>query len=582
MEKPHEVIACHSSAFHTKVWVSVMVWALAVPGWIPAEDRGAPWSGVGSGLNQERRSGRQSDGGTVQRFSADEVRAGNDAPANREENIASLEQLIAKAKSGDSSAEFELGMRYARGVGVKQNYEAAVFWYSRAAESGHVPAQVALGECYADGLGVGYDWEHAMYWSMKAAKAGHTMAMYFVGWLYMVGENGKGDSKQMLVWLEKAAESGQVEAQRLLGTIYYSGHGDVSQDAYKAVKWFTEGAKQDDAACLYFLGTAYAQGEALSKNWKVAVDLWTAAAEQGYAPAQYELGNAHCRDDGETSPNYPLAYAWFRLAAIQGDDKAGMYADDLARQFISQEMLAKANALIEQFSPRQPTPYVSSPSEPRHPLNMSEVKGMGTGFFITENGYLVTNAHVVAGAEACEVHLRTNQRFPATVVAQNEDEDLAILKVAVNHQRCLPILSSQSVRLGTSVATVGFPNVTVQGFSPKLSKGDVSALSGIQDNPSWFQISVPIQPGNSGGALFDEDGNVVGVICALLDQNVAIATTGTLASNVAYAVKSNLLLDLISTVPGLNAQLMPPNTRSQKFVEIVDQVEQCTALIFVK
>ena len=67
----------------------------------------------------------------------------------------------------------------------------------------------------------------------------------------------------------------------------------------------------------------------------------------------------------------------------------------------------------------------------------------------------------------------------------------------------LPIAASRTVALGGTVATVGFPNIGLQGFAPKLAKGEIASLSGAGDDPRYFQISVPVQPGNSGGALVD-------------------------------------------------------------------------------
>jgi S1-C subfamily serine protease len=96
-----------------------------------------------------------------------------------------------------------------------------------------------------------------------------------------------------------------------------------------------------------------------------------------------------------------------------------------------------------------------------------------------------------------------------------EDNDLALLK-AEGKFTSLPIATSRTVHLGNSVATVGFPNIEMQGFAPKFAKGEIASLSGIQDDPCYFQISVPVQPGNSGGALVDERGNVVGVVSAKL------------------------------------------------------------------
>jgi S1-C subfamily serine protease len=124
--------------------------------------------------------------------------------------------------------------------------------------------------------------------------------------------------------------------------------------------------------------------------------------------------------------------------------------------------------------------------------------------------------------------------------------DLALLKVAKEEGRMkneetfkpLPIAASRTVKLGGTVATVGFPDIGLQGFAPKLAKGEIASLAGAADDPRYFQISVPVQPGNSGGALVDERGNVIGIVSAKLDAAVALAASGALPENVNYAVKS--------------------------------------------
>jgi serine protease Do len=70
---------------------------------------------------------------------------------------------------------------------------------------------------------------------------------------------------------------------------------------------------------------------------------------------------------------------------------------------------------------------------------------------------------------------------------------------------------------------MGFPDIGLQGFAPKLAKGEIASLSGIQDDPRYFQVSVPVQPGNSGGALVDARGTVAGIVAAK-----ALAATGSL------------------------------------------------------
>jgi S1-C subfamily serine protease len=132
--------------------------------------------------------------------------------------------------------------------------------------------------------------------------------------------------------------------------------------------------------------------------------------------------------------------------------------------------------------------------------------------------------------------------------------------------------------MGGTVTTVGFPNIGLQGFAPKLAKGEIAALSGAQDDSRYFQISAPVQPGNSGGALVDERGNVVGVVAAKLSAAAAVATSGALPENVNYAVKSSLLLSFLESVPEVAAKLKEPNTKDRKFEDVVKSAEQAAVL----
>ena len=91
----------------------------------------------------------------------------------------------------------------------------------------------------------------------------------------------------------------------------------------------------------------------------------------------------------------------------------------------------------------------------------------------------------------------------------------------------------------------GFPDIGLQGFAQKFARGEIASLSGAGDDARYFQISVPVQPGNSGGALVDERGNVVGVVSAKLNAAAALASSGSLPENVNYAVKSSYLLSFL-------------------------------------
>ena len=145
----------------------------------------------------------------------------------------------------------------------------------------------------------------------------------------------------------------------------------------------------------------------------------------------------------------------------------------------------------------------------------------------------------------------------------------------------MPIAASRTVKLGGTVATVGFPNIGMQGFSPKLAKGEIASLSGAADAPRYFQISVPVQPGNSGGALVNARGNVVGIVAAKLYASVALAASGSLPENVNYAVKSSLLLSFLESVPDVASKLKEPVTVDRKFEDVVKSAQDAAVLVLV-
>jgi S1-C subfamily serine protease len=202
----------------------------------------------------------------------------------------------------------------------------------------------------------------------------------------------------------------------------------------------------------------------------------------------------------------------------------------------------------------------------------------GSGFFITSNGYVVTNAHVVKGASQVEIRTRESI-LPATVIKLDEANDLALLKVDGTFT-ALPIGASRLVKLGTNVATLGYPNPDIQGASPKLARGEVASLFGVKDDVRHFQISVPVQPGNSGGPLFDMKGNVVGVIVAKLNAFATLERSGSLPENVNYAVKSSYLTSFLESVPGASNALPEAVALDQGFEAVVERVAAASVAVF--
>ncbi len=272
--------------------------------------------------------------------------------------------------------------------------------------------------------------------------------------------------------------------------------------------------------------------------------------------------------------DYVEAYKWYNLSASHGNTSAMLNRDRIVH-FMTPEQIAEGQRRAVAFVPRKETPDSSSVNSTL-PTNPSYT---GTGFFITDDGYLISNHHVVK--DAAKVRLVTSAGLiDAKVVKVDAANDLALLKVNGKFSP-LPVAASRAVKLGATVATVGFPSTGLQGFSPKLAKGEIGSLAGSQDDPRYFQISVPVQPGNSGGALVDARGNVVGIVAAKLSAQAALDATGALPENVNYAVKSSLLLSFLESVPDVAAKLKEPNTKDESFEDVVKSAQDAAVLVLV-
>lgn len=163
----------------------------------------------------------------------------------------------------------------------------------------------------------------------------------------------------------------------------------------------------------------------------------------------------------------------------------------------------------------------------------SKLVGSGSGFYISKNA-IVTNFHVIAECN----YLEDSNSNRLEILAEDRVNDLALLS-GPNKRNYLNI-ALDKVEVGDQVYTAGFPyNDVVDGFN--FTDGSVSSLFGLNRNTSEFQITAPIQPGNSGGPIINENGNVIGVIVYRLDDSAIAGQTGTLPQNMNYGIKGYIL-----------------------------------------
>jgi serine protease Do len=174
-------------------------------------------------------------------------------------------------------------------------------------------------------------------------------------------------------------------------------------------------------------------------------------------------------------------------------------------------------------------PPTATPVEPS--------KFSGTGFALTSEGYLVTSYHVIQGADSVLIEGRDRQRFRAEPVYSDIKHDLAILRITdkkFNGFGRLPYaIKSGQADLGERVFTLGYPREDVV-----YGEGALSARSGFEGDTAFYQISIPVNPGNSGGPLLDERGNLIGVVSGRQND----------AQSAAFATKSSYLVRLVDSL----------------------------------
>lgn len=227
-------------------------------------------------------------------------------------------------------------------------------------------------------------------------------------------------------------------------------------------------------------------------------------------------------------------------------------------RFIENGFILKENTVITATYTKYPgssSKYVQTYSPINHSSKntnntiASEWKGNGSGVIISKSGYIVTNNHVIKDAENIEVEFNYKgeiKSFIATVVQTDVNNDLAIIKIndpRFNKLDTIPYnFQTRSTDVGTDVFALGYPMaLSIMGKEIKFTDGKISSKTGFQGDITTYQTTTPIQPGNSGGPLFDYKGNLIGINSSGLRKDIA--------DNVSYTIKTSYLLNLIDVLP---------------------------------
>ncbi|MBQ8095847.1 MAG: trypsin-like peptidase domain-containing protein [Prevotella sp.] len=257
--------------------------------------------------------------------------------------------------------------------------------------------------------------------------------------------------------------------------------------------------------------------------------------------------------DDNTSIFYPKGYIMeYTFMATDGDktydvkQKLSLYHDSpYTMSFQSRGGLVSLNKIYPKDG-MESTDGNYPRTNPPVPINPFASVSSGTGFFISGEGLIATNYHVIEGArdiKVTKVNGDDSKKYSAKVEVSDKQNDLAIIKItdpSFSTIGGLPYsFKFTTSSVGEDCFVLGYPLVNTMGTEIKLTTGVISSRTGFNGNVSEYQISAPVQPGNSGAPLFDKNGNVIGVVCAKHAQ----------AENAGYAIKASYLSNLIDLLP---------------------------------
>lgn len=180
----------------------------------------------------------------------------------------------------------------------------------------------------------------------------------------------------------------------------------------------------------------------------------------------------------------------------------------------------------------------------------------GTGFYVSDDGHIITNYHVINGCSEVKVHAE-GKSTTATILAKDSSNDLALLKVSNKPPHVFAFSNANPYPL-QNIIVAGYPFGDAVSSSLKFTTGVISSLAGIGNNYSQMQIDAAIQPGNSGGPIIDEFGNIVGVAVAKLDVDKVYEDFGVIPENTNFGIKGSIAKILLES---FNVSLKPPNTK---------------------
>ena len=484
-------------------------------------------------------------------------------------------ELSGPAEAGDAQAMAYLGEMLMRGLGGSRDELKARDYITRSHAAGNVRATYLLGSMHLTGSLVARDPAKGAELVRQAADKGEAAAQNSIGAWLANGSNGyTKDEVSALAWFRLAADQKNAAAMRSIGIFAESGLAGIAQDYLVALDWYKKSGDLGYTPGMTAAGRIYAMGRGVSADGAEALRwLRRAAAANNYEAFQwiayvYEFGR------GGTAKNPVLAYAWYTTVPANADPRVVKSVTDgkerLAKTMSATEML-EAEKQAKTVAAANALSIITAQISGRSGASAGPRTGVyGSGVVVSDSGDIVTNEHVIANCARIRI-----QPLGAAVrvVARDARNDLALLRAESPGLPPARLRAGRSVRLGDDIIAIGYPLKGVLSSGAVVTAGIVNAMSGLKDDTSAFQISATVQPGSSGGPIFDRSGNLVGIVRARL-----LSTAQANPQNVNFGINLATVSSFLDS-HSVNYQTAQMSSRPAETADLVERARKSTVQV---
>lgn len=481
-------------------------------------------------------------------------------------------ELATPAEAGDAQAMAHMGEMLMRGLGGARDELKARDYITRSHAAENARATYLLGTMHLSGNLVMRDETKGIELVRQAAEKGESAAQTMVGsWLANGTRGYAKDETNALTWFKLAADQNNGAAMGWLGNFAESGKGGAAQDYLVALDWYKKGGERGNAASMSAAGRIYALGRGVTADGNEALRWLRRAAAVNYYEAFQWIGSIYEFGRGGVARNPVLAYAWYGAvpsnasaavvkSAGEGKERLAktLSATDLQEAEKQAKTVGAANTL-NVFAGR----IAGGAGAPRTGI-------YGSGVVVSDTGDILTNAHVINNCARVRIQ---PLGLPVKVVARDVRNDLALLRADGADLAPARLRAGRNVRLGDDVIAIGYPLKGVLSSGAVVTTGIVNAMTGVNDDTSAFQISATVQPGSSGGPIFDRSGNLVGIVRARL-----LPTAPANPQNVNFGINLATVSNFLDS-HSVNYQTGPSTARPAETADLVERARRSAVQI---